>query len=230
VPSRFLNMLRMFKVTSPMSVGSWFLAGFGTATAPAALDAWIGVLPRPARIGARAASALLGLPVSTYTAALISNTAVPVWNEARHVLPFLFAAGAATSAGAAAMIVTPPRAAAAARRLAIGAAAEVAATVAMERGLKGRVGRPYHEGKAPLLGRAAKALTLVGGVGAAVVGRDRRGAVAAGAALTASALLERWSVFVAGSQSATDPQAVTQPQRAAMEAGERRGSVRVEVR
>src|SRR3954451_23962040 len=35
-PSRFLYMLRMLKVTSPMSVGSWILAAFGTATAPAA--------------------------------------------------------------------------------------------------------------------------------------------------------------------------------------------------
>src|SRR3954451_7967404 len=42
VPKRFLNMLRMFKVTSPMSVGSWVLAGFGAATAPAAADAFVG--------------------------------------------------------------------------------------------------------------------------------------------------------------------------------------------
>ncbi|HEY7077194.1 MAG TPA: NrfD/PsrC family molybdoenzyme membrane anchor subunit, partial [Solirubrobacteraceae bacterium] len=98
VPSRFLNMLRMFKVTSPMSVGSWLLAAFGTVTAPAALDAWTGLLPRPLGTGARAASAVLGLPVSTYTAALIANTAVPVWHEARHLLPPLFAAGAAASA------------------------------------------------------------------------------------------------------------------------------------
>ena len=31
-PARFLNMLRMFKVTSPMSVGSWVLAAGGLAT------------------------------------------------------------------------------------------------------------------------------------------------------------------------------------------------------
>jgi hypothetical protein len=92
------------------------------------------------------------------------------------------------------------------------------------------VGRPYHEGKAQLLGRLAKGLTLAGGVAAAVVGRDRRGALAAGSAITAGAVLERWSVFVAGSQSAVDPHATTDPQRAAIESGERRGSIRVEVR
>src|SRR5205814_1704736 len=40
VPSRFLNMLRMFKVTSPMSVGAWNLTFSGTATALAAGSAW----------------------------------------------------------------------------------------------------------------------------------------------------------------------------------------------
>jgi formate-dependent nitrite reductase membrane component NrfD len=231
VPRRFLHMLRMFKVTSPMSVGSWLLSAFGATTAPAALDAWTGVLPPPLGVGARAASALLGLPVSTYTAALIANTAVPVWHEARRVLPALFASGSAVSAGAAAMMVTPPAAAGAARRLAIaGAAAELATTVVMERRLRGRVGRPYHEGKAQALGRLAQAFTLAGGVAAAVAGRERRGALGAGAALTAGALCERWSVFVAGSQSAVDPQAVTVPQREAIEAGERRGSARGEPR
>jgi Polysulphide reductase, NrfD len=232
VPHRFLNMLRMFKVTSPMSVGSWLLTGFGAATAPAALDAWTGLVPRPLGVAARTASAVLGLPVATYTAALIANTAVPVWHEARFLLPPLFASGAAASAGAAAMLVTPPRAAGAARRLALGgAAAELALTTAMEHGLGERVAKPYHErGKARLLGRLAKALTLAGGVGTAVAGRERRGALAAGAALTAGAVLERWSVFVAGSQSAVDPQAVTAPQREAIESGERPGSIRVEVR
>ena len=38
-PERFLNMLRVFKVTSPMSVGSWILSAFGAATAAGALHA-----------------------------------------------------------------------------------------------------------------------------------------------------------------------------------------------
>src|SRR3954451_25239026 len=53
VPRRFFNMLRMFKVTSPMSVGSWLLSGFGPASALAALDAWTGVLPRGVATGAK---------------------------------------------------------------------------------------------------------------------------------------------------------------------------------
>jgi subtilisin family serine protease len=103
VPRRFLNMLRMFKVTSPMSVGSWILAGFGTATAPAALHALSGGRLGAAGRAAQVTSAVLGMPLASYTAALVSNTAVPVWHHARHELPFVFAAGAAMSAGAAAV-------------------------------------------------------------------------------------------------------------------------------
>src|SRR5436305_8868005 len=99
-PARFLNMLRMFKATSPMSVGSWVLTGNGINSAAAALNAWTGLLPRSTKL-ARPAAALLGLPLSTYTAALLANTAVPVWHQARDELPFVFGAGAALSAGAA---------------------------------------------------------------------------------------------------------------------------------
>src|SRR3954451_2867612 len=64
-PLRFFNMLRVFKVTSPMSVGSWILSAGGAATAVATANAWAGVLPGAARV-ARPAAALLGLPLSTY--------------------------------------------------------------------------------------------------------------------------------------------------------------------
>ncbi|HEY8638572.1 MAG TPA: NrfD/PsrC family molybdoenzyme membrane anchor subunit, partial [Solirubrobacteraceae bacterium] len=75
-PKRFLNMLRVFKVTSPMSVGSWVLATAGPLTALAAVNAWTGRLPRLAA-AARPGAALLGLGLSTYTAALLADTAVP---------------------------------------------------------------------------------------------------------------------------------------------------------
>src|SRR3954469_5823638 len=85
VPSRFINMLRMFKLTSPMSVGSWILAGFGAATVPATLHAFTGRLGTVGR-AAQVAAAVLGLPLSSYTAALIADTAVPVWHDARREL------------------------------------------------------------------------------------------------------------------------------------------------
>jgi hypothetical protein len=218
VPSRFLNMLRMFKVTSPMSVGSWILSGSGTATGIAATNVFTGRVAGPARF-AKPAAALLGLPLSTYTGALIANTSVPVWHEARKTLPLLFASGAAASAGAAVTVVTPVRAAGPARRLALlGAAGELVITQVMERRL-GTLAGPYKEGTGGKLSHAATALTAAGGAVLARWGRRRRSAaVLGGAALLAGAATERFAVFHAGIASAEDPQQTVGPQRERVQA------------
>ena len=114
-PARFLNMLRLLKATSPMSVGSWLLTLTAPAAAAAASNSVLRAFPRLAG-AAKPVAALTGLPLSTYTAALVSNTAVPVWHEARRMLPFVFGSGAALSAGAAAVALTPTEHARAARR------------------------------------------------------------------------------------------------------------------
>jgi hypothetical protein len=219
-PVRFLNMLRMFKVTSPMSVGSWILTASGATIALATGDSLFGLLPRAARAG-RPAAALLGMPLSTYTAALVSNTAIPVWHEARRELPFLFAAGSAASAGGLACVVTPCEHAGPARRVAIvGALGELVAIKAMEQRL-GDLAEPYEQGAAGRLSRVAKAATAGGGaIMLARARRSRRAAGVAGGALLAGALLERWSVFRAGFQSASDPRQVVVPQRERVRRGE----------
>jgi hypothetical protein len=227
VPSRFLHMLRMFKVTSPMSVGTWVLAGFGAATAPATAAAFL-PLGRAGRV-AQAASAVLGLPLSAYTAALLANTAVPVWHEARFELPFLFVAGAATSTGAALTALSPVAEAQAVRRLAVGGAvAELALAQVMERRLKAKgLGEAFEEGGVGRLNRAARGLTLAGlGTVAAGARRSRRAAILGGALLSAGAIAERWTVFRAGSRSAQRPQDTVDPQRARIERGETRGAAR----
>ena len=225
-PARFLNMLRMFKVTSPMSVGSWILSASGATTAVAATRAWTGLFPRTGRAAGGAAAAL-GLPLSTYTAALIANTAVPVWHEARSTLPLVFASGAAASAGAVAVAATPERHAAPARRLALGAAvAELATVELMERRL-GKLGEPYRQGAAGRLSKLGKALTLAGAaVVAARAGRSRAAAVTGGALLAAGGLAERFGIFRAGFQSAADPAYVVGPQRERVAGGEARGAAR----
>jgi hypothetical protein len=213
-----------------MSVGSWILAGFGAATAPAALHAFTrGGLGRAGR-SAQVASAALGLPLSSYTAALIANTAVPVWHEARVELPFLFTAGAAASAGAALAALSPVAEAAGPRRLAVGGAvAELAVARVMERRLAARgVGGAYEAGAARTLKRAATVLTAAGAGLIAV--RDRRAAVAGGALLSAGAIAERWSVFRAGFQSAARPQDTVGPQRSRIRAGLARGAARTAAR
>jgi Polysulphide reductase, NrfD len=210
-PDRFYNMLRVFKVTSPMSVGSWALAAFGTATGVAVGDELLGL---PGGVAAKPIAALLGPAVSTYTAALIADTAVPVWHEARGELPFVFAGSSAASAGAAVTLITPIRSAGPARRLAVaGAAAGLGLLALMERRL-GELGEPYHQGAAGRFGRAARALTAVGGLAIAARGGRSRGVAAAGAAaLLAGVACERWAIFRAGFQSAADPKYVVKPQR-----------------
>jgi hypothetical protein len=140
--SRFLNMLRVFKVTSPMSVGSWLLTASGLATTVAAADAWTPYVPVPAGRAARVAAAVLGMPLTTYTAALVANTSVPVWHDARVTLPFVFASSGAASAGAAGVLTTPAKDAAPARRLAVGGAAATAVTVELMRHRLGDLGEP----------------------------------------------------------------------------------------
>jgi hypothetical protein len=225
-PMRFMNMFRMFKVTSPMSVGSWILGASGAATTVATANAWTGMFPRSARI-ARPAAALLGLPVSTYTAALIANTAVPVWHESYRLLPFVYGSGAAQSAAAAAVLATPPEYAAPARRLAIGGALiEVGAKELMHHQL-GEVGEPYKKGAGALFGHISRVCNLAGAALLARRGaRSRAAAMAGGALLCAGALSARWSTFKAGFQSAADPKYVVGPQRRAVERGERRGASR----
>lgn len=113
MPSRFLNMLRVFKIQSPMSMGSWTLMVFSSSAAGLAfLDAvkrrnGIGghsggaQIPRVADIVGNAAefvSVFSGAVLSTYTGVLIGATAVPVWNRNVVMLPIHFGASGMGSA------------------------------------------------------------------------------------------------------------------------------------
>lgn len=259
-PLRFFNMLRMFKVTSPMSVGSWVLLVSGGATFAAALDALVperrggrvlsvpsarapGLRPvhvrphrrprrwrtvlRVAARPARPAAALFGLPLATYTGALIAQTAVPVWHEARRELPALFAAGAAASAGAAATMLTPVVHAGPARRLAlVGCAVELGIVPLMEHRLD-ELAEPYSTEAAAAYAQLARGMTVAGSLLlAARAARSRPAAVLAGALVLAGAVCERWSVFKAGFQSARDPKYTVGPQRKRIVGGRTRGASR----
>ncbi len=218
-PERFLHMMRMFKVTSPMSVGSWILLVSGGASNTAAALELLDPLPvvrklRPVKWLAELVSFLAGPPLATYTGALIANTAIPVWSEARDELPWLFGASAASSAGAAIAMVTAPEHAGPARRAAVGgSAAALALTYAMEKRL-GFVGEVYKEGDARRYGRIAKAATAAGaGLIALRGGRSRAATVLGGALVLGGELALRWSVFRAGFQSAADPKYTVVPQK-----------------
>lgn len=98
-PSRFLNMLRVFKPQSPMSVGSWTLMAFSTSALSAELASGrSGRLANFIATGAEIASGMTGLVLSTYTGVLLGVTAIPVWSENSRLLPLHFAASAMGSA------------------------------------------------------------------------------------------------------------------------------------
>ncbi|WP_433256889.1 NrfD/PsrC family molybdoenzyme membrane anchor subunit [Streptosporangium sp. CA-135522] len=228
-PERFLNMLRVFKPTSPMSMGSWLLAahsGLATVAAASSVAAAspgsriVSRLPAgvaaalPAAGGAAAlVTVLTGPLMATYTAVLVADTAVPAWHEAHRELPFLFAGSALASAGALGMLAVPPAEAGPARTVAVlGAALETAAGAVLERRL-GLVGEPYRLGKAGRRMRIARALTVGGALLTTVAGRSRALAALSGAALTAGALYTRFGVLEAGRASAADPKYTVVPQR-----------------
>jgi formate-dependent nitrite reductase membrane component NrfD len=211
-PKRFLNMLRVFKVTSPMSVGSWLLTGYGPAAAAAAACAVTGRLPR---VGAAASAlaAALGTGVATYAAALIADTAVPAWHEGHREMPYLFAGSAATAAGGLGMLAAAPPASRQAIRFAVlGATMEVAAKSVMLHRI-GDVAEAYQHGQAGQLMEAAEVLTAAGLAGSVLASRSRPATAFAGLALLASSALTRFGIFMAGKASARDPAYTVGPQR-----------------
>jgi hypothetical protein len=126
-PERFLNMLRVFKLQSPMSVGAWTLVAFSHAAGAAAfadlVDRWTkGRLP-VTLLGnaAETVAAATGLVLSTYTGVLIGATAVPVWSKNVRLLPVQFAASGVGAA--ASLLELLGHRDAALHRLALGAAA-----------------------------------------------------------------------------------------------------------
>jgi len=222
-PERFLNMFRVFKVTSPMSVGSWILGVSGGASSTAALLEATGRL-KPVKYLAEAVSAITGGPLSVYTATLVSDTAVPVWHEARHELPFLFGASAVASAGAASTMLVPPAEAGPARRMAVGGVvATNALSLAMQARL-GMVGEVYHRGESGKYSAIAKLCTTTGAVLLRRRGRRSRVASVIGGALVLGGEASlRWSVFKAGFQSARDPKYTVVPQRERIRASAKNG-------
>jgi formate-dependent nitrite reductase membrane component NrfD len=140
-PSRWYNMLRIFRPTSPMSIGSWTLTIFGTLSglgaAAQVLQDLFGAAPgrRLARLFGLPA-AMAGALMSVYTGTLLAATSTPLWAIAPRHLPALFGASATATASAALSLIleitdAPRRALRPLQRLALVAkGAELALTVA----------------------------------------------------------------------------------------------------
>ncbi len=228
-PSRFANMLRVFKPTSPMSMGSWILAGFGPACGLAAASELAPLLPGQDRGGralrmlpavGRAAgygAAALAPLLATYSAVLLADTAVPAWHEARGALPFVFAGSALASGAGAGLLLTPTTEVGPARRMALaGAALELAGSRSLEHRL-GLVSEAYRSPGPDRLLRLSRGLTA-GGAAGAWLGRGRAVAALSGAALLAGSACTRFGVYRAGVVSALDPRYTIVPQRQRLDA------------
>ena len=234
-PERFYNMLRVFKPTSPMSVGTWILTAYapgavvaGAAEAarlldverflPARLRLLTTLLDWAARPGGLAA-ALIAPGVASYTAVLLTDTSTPAWHEAHRELPFVFVGSAAAASGGFAMATSPLAETGPARAFAVlGATVELVVEHQMEKSM-GFTAGALHEGTAGRLMRASKLLTAVGAAGALLLGRRHRAyAVASGLALVAGSVCTRFGVFEAGQESARDPKYTIVPQRERLDA------------
>jgi formate-dependent nitrite reductase membrane component NrfD len=213
-PGRFFNMLRVFKPTSPMSVGSWLLVGYSPLSAVAT---WSAVTEQLPVLGATATfgAAALGSLVCTYTAALLSDTAVPAWHEGHKHMPFVFAASSASAAAGLGMVASPVAQTAPLRLLGpTSAVAELALIRLMKRDMGEAAGAFNESQKGHRYGIAATALTALGAGLAATLSRRRRSVSAvAGAALMAGSALTRFAIFEAGVVSAENPRYTVVPQK-----------------
>jgi formate-dependent nitrite reductase membrane component NrfD len=216
-PARFLNMLRVFRPTSPMSVGSWVLAVSAplsaTSLALARSDGSLGALGDVAGVGA----GIAGMPLTGYTAVLLSNTAVPIWQATRRSLPVLFtASGMSSAASLLELMDLTEREERVVRRFGVlGKLAEMGAMLAVERDARmvERVGRPLRDGVSGALWKAARGLTAASLTLSLLPGRSRGKRTASALLGAAGSLAVRFAVFHAGKASARDPRATFQQQR-----------------
>jgi hypothetical protein len=233
-PERFLNMLRVFRPTSPMSVGSWVLAvsatlgsaGIASTLLRDRVDGdgsfaqLLELVPPLTTWGA----GVLGMPLAGYTAVLFANTAVPAWQAARRTLPPLFMSSAVLGAASALELWgVDEREARVVRSFGIaGAVGELAMGEAVEReaGRVERVGRPYHEGLSGKLWKAAKVATALSLILRLLPRGGRRRGRLAGLLGTIGSLSLRFAVYHAGTRSARDPRATFEHQRAGYGAAE----------
>jgi formate-dependent nitrite reductase membrane component NrfD len=213
VPRRFLNMLRVFKVQSPMSVGSWTLVAFSSSAAAAAVLNELEqrkIVPRiPILSGAaEIAAALTGLVLSTYTGVLVGATAIPAWNEKVSIIPIHFAASGLSTAVS--ILELRGHTSNALNKIGIGATVvETAIGASLEIGKKPGTA-PLHHGPTGwtmriaglLSGPVPLALRLLSLASSSRKEKLRR---AAAISSVAGSLITRWAWVYAGRASSKDP-------------------------
>ncbi|HEY8297886.1 MAG TPA: NrfD/PsrC family molybdoenzyme membrane anchor subunit [Candidatus Baltobacteraceae bacterium] len=159
-PERFLNMLRIVKFKSPMSMGVWGLIAFsGVATLNAAAQ-FFGVRSRLLNWP----QAALGAFIAGYTGVLLSATAIPVWSKGKYHVPAMCVASGLSGACALHGLLLAGDAPDTHNRLEklefIAAAAEAALILDYQR-FAGEYGKPMFQGAR---GEKFRNVTLVAGI------------------------------------------------------------------
>jgi hypothetical protein len=217
-PTRFLNMLRVFKLRSAMSMGAWILVAFSGC-------AFLGVLgielvsrgfANPLTVSllwvGEASGAITGLLLASYTGVLIGATAIPVWSENRKLLPAHFLT---SGLGSSAAILEFAGFLIPATQILGFAAAGIETLIGASIELRQRpVDTPLHHGKSGIVLRVSGFIegpaALLFRIFASSVPGGRY--TAAGCFLV-GALLSRYGWIWAGRASAHDPQALFELQR-----------------
>lgn len=109
-PERFLNMLRIVKLRSPMSLGSWALSGLGMVSGiVSGLQLLSDLRGKPTLPGLSRVVEVLGAPfaifVCGYTGVLLAITNVPIWARNTYLLGPTFVASAFSSTFAALSLI-----------------------------------------------------------------------------------------------------------------------------
>ena len=177
-PERFLNMLRVFKPTSPMSVGSWLLSAFGGASGGRGRLRGDRSAAEGRRRRHRRRGRSWARPSARTPPRCSATPRCPPGTTAHREMPYLFAGSAASAAGGLGMMAVPAEDAGQAIRFAVlGAATELTAKSLLLRRL-GETAEPYQAGRPGKLMEAAEVLTAAGLAGAVLArpepGRDRR--------------------------------------------------------
>ena len=213
-PERFVNMLRIFKPRSPMSMGAWCLSVFGGLGSAAVAADLLG-RDREARV-IGGANAVVGGYLGSYTGVLLASTATPLWARSRAFLGPIFVTTAVATGAAATRLVLVAAGLPEGHRTRHALGRVESAAIALELGMStlnekrlGDIGEALQEGRAGKLFRFAKWSVRAGlGLRAA---RPRLGAGAhhaASALYLAGGLAFRYAWVAAGHNSATDDRSV----------------------
>jgi formate-dependent nitrite reductase membrane component NrfD len=228
-PKRFFNMLRIIKLKSPMSLGTWGLVtfsgfaglsavaelaeqGFARGTLPAKL-----ALLLPRRLIGRAGS-FFALFVGGYTGVLLSATTVPLWARNKLLVGPTFISSALSTGAAAIGLALSLTGKNDDRMLEALEEAEAVAltselTMLVAQGLNsGKLARPLLTGKYSTIFLPGVALGMVGPLLAQLHGlraghRTRGGRILTDLLVLLGGLILRYTLVYAGKATADDPEA-----------------------